>query len=65
MEHESFSLFLPKYITSNKGLKKALQALSSMHEAYVMLTSTRQGHNSLFKNVLVIAVVSNVVNTSQ
>jgi hypothetical protein len=56
---------LPKYITSNKGLKKALQALSNMREVYATLTFARQGKNSLFINVLVTTMVSNVDNTSQ
>jgi hypothetical protein len=65
MEHESFKAFLHKYIISNKGSEKALQALSSMQKAYVTLTSARQGQNSLFNNVLVTKMVSNAVNTSQ
>ncbi len=65
MEHESFKTFLPKYIISNKGSEKALQALSRMQKAYVTLTSARQGQNSLFKNVLATAMVSNAINTSQ
>jgi hypothetical protein len=65
VEHESFKALLLEYITFSKGLKKALQALGSMQEAYATLTFARQGQNSLFKNILVTTVVSNVVNTSQ
>lgn len=54
-----------EYITSSKGLEKALQALGSMREAYAKLTFVRQGLNSLFKNILVTIVVSNATNTSQ
>jgi hypothetical protein len=43
MEYESFKAFLLEYITSSKGLEKALQALGNMREAYATLTFVRQG----------------------
>jgi hypothetical protein len=46
MEHGIVRALLPKHISSSKGLKKALQALGSMREAYATLTSARQGENS-------------------
>jgi hypothetical protein len=56
---------LPKHISSNKGLEKALQALGSMREAYLTLTYVRQGQNFQYRNVLVTSMVSNSTNTNQ
>jgi hypothetical protein len=46
MEHEIVRALLPKHISLNKGLEKALQALGCMQEAYVTLTFVRHGQNS-------------------
>ncbi len=64
MEHERFKALLFEYIISNKGSKKALQALSTMQEAYATLTFVKQSQNPLFINVLITVVVSNATYTN-
>jgi hypothetical protein len=64
LKHDSLKELLLEYTTSNKGSKKTLQALGSMWEAYATLTFARQGKSSLFRNVLMTTMVSNVGNTS-
>jgi hypothetical protein len=52
-------------MTVAKGIQKTQQALKNMKGAYATLTTTRQGQNYAYRNVLVEPMVSNAPNTSQ